>query len=155
MVIFGGIALVVIAGGYPLGKRVSAQYQMAENRVRSATNQLQEVRLWRMEIEHDRSGEDTLNAWIDQRGRNFQLYSFVSDKLRRAHLEDRYNVRNVSLGDSLQGVDLTVNGIELKELVELLHGIYQGKNLIVVQDLVITVGRNGGLDCRMTLIAPK
>ena len=155
MVIWGGLALIVIAGGFPLAKKVHGEYTMAENRVRSATNQLQEAKLWRAEIETDRSGEDTLNAWVEQRGGGFQLYSFVREKLSRAELEGRYTVSNKNLGDQLTGVDLTINGIELKQLVTLLHGLYEGKNLVVVQEMHLNVGRNGGLDSKMILVSPK
>lgn len=154
-VIWGGVALIALAGGFPIAKKVSAHYDLAKNRVRIAENQLQDAQLWRAEIESDRSGEDTLNAWIEERGNGFQLYSFVSDKLRRSDLEGRYTVANKNLTESLSGVDLNVNGIELKQFVELLHGLYQGKNLVVIQEMHLAVGRNGGLDCRMTLVSPK
>ena len=155
MVIWGGVALIVLAGGFPLAKKVHGQYELAENRVRSATNQLQEAKLWRAEIESDRSGEDTLKAWVEERGAGFQLYSFVREKLSRTDIEGRYNISNKTMGSQLTGVDLSINGIELKQLVELLHGFYEGNNLVVVQEIHITVGRNGGLDCKMILVSPK
>lgn len=155
MVIWGGVILIAVAGGFPVLQRVSAQYELAQNRVRSAQNQLQDVQLWHVEIESDRSGEDTLKAWIAERGNGFQLYSFVSDKLRRSDLEGRYTVSNKNLSESLSGVDLTINGIELRQLVELLHTFYQGKNLIYIQEFTLSEGRNGGLDCRMSIVSPK
>lgn len=155
LVIWGGVALIVLAAAFPLTKRVSAQYELAKNRVRSAQNQLQDAQLWHAEIESDRSGEDTLKAWVEERGGGFQLYSFVSEKLRRSELEGRYTVSNKSRSDAISAVDLTINGIELSQLVELLHSLYEGKKLVVIEEFSLTAGRNGGLDARMSLISPK
>jgi metal-sulfur cluster biosynthetic enzyme len=58
---------------------------------------------------------------------------------------------------NLSMVELKLNGVSLADLVNLLHKVYDSKNLIMLHELkfIRTAQGEKGLDCSMTFTTPK
>ena len=159
VVIAGAGALVLIViywvtqGPYEAYKNSAVQMKMAQTR-------LQQVQIWEEEVKAARTRESEVAKKIEASGR-FDLWTHVDRAVKEAKLEGRAEVKSHRAGSSsssnMTAVELTLNGISTRELVELLHRLYDNKSVIVLQrlDQLKDSAKGQGLDCRMFLAAPR
>jgi len=143
------------------------RYRMSESELaglRRQVNALQEDR----QVEEARlQRQEALMARLKERKPNFDLWSFMNTILTETKLKDRANLENYKpRGDWRPGreisgdvtmMQLKLNGVTLKELVDLLHKIYASNDLVVMYRLeyVRAAGEDKGLDCSVVFLTPK
>jgi hypothetical protein len=135
-------------------------YQKSTADVQSAEQLLFQARLWHGAILEARSGEEALWRKARERGPGFDLFSFLHGLVRDMDLENRYNIqslRRTGMSSQLAGVDMTLEGISLEELVDFLHAVDSSNNLVVLSNLrkLGTSADGVGLDCGMSFLPPK
>jgi hypothetical protein len=152
------LALTKIAGG------PWKTYQLSIAAEKQAQARLIEVRGWRDEVEAHRASQEAVKKLVDRREDGFGgLWTFVNTALREAGLQGRaelksMNPRNYSLTRDLTMAELELSGVNLTEVVDLLHRLYAGNNLIAVHELsYLRPARNpkDGLNCKIVAVAPK
>ena len=155
-----GIVLLVIAAVTPFVRGFFRDYNRSESLVREARERLEFSQQLRSTLEAERSGQRAIDEQVKQRAPRFDLYSFTSAKLSELKLDNRYNLESIrgrDVGDQLDGVQLRLNGVSMKEFVDLLYALDASKNLIIVRQLnELRPARDGnGLDCLVTFVSPK
>ncbi|HJP36871.1 MAG TPA: type II secretion system protein GspM, partial [Gammaproteobacteria bacterium] len=136
IVVAGAIVLTLLVVWKPIANRLDA-YSKSKGQLAQAENRLRDARIIRAEVESDRRGEEAIKAKIgDRKRRQFNLYSFVNESLRAAKLQDRNQLKTKpNPGSRFDRVQLALNGVSMKELVNFLHLIYASDHLIVLQKL--------------------
>lgn len=157
--VVAGAVIVSIAILTPLMKSYWNVYKKSETNLVAARGRLEEVKLWRQQIEAERSGREAVDGRIKARGPRFNLYTFASNGVRKRGLESKAqieNKRSIATGGRLSEVQITLTSITMAEFVELLHDLYASDNLIILRKLdYLKVSRTGkGLDCRLSFLAP-
>jgi hypothetical protein len=158
VVVGGGLALAVVILVWfglqgPLNK-----YSRMETQARAATERVQTARLIRDEVLAERSGQKALQAALGGRGQG-SLTSFVNSQLQQAGFKERATWKNnPRFADSatFEQLDVTLTGVTLEEVVNFLHGIYNGANVVLAHTLRIEPQNTGtGLTCKIVLLSPK
>lgn len=160
MLIGVGVAILLVAGLIPMARNFSRKYDRAQDQLEQARVRLTQTRELRGAIEEERRGHNAVTERIRARDARFDLYSFTNKCLRDLDLHNRAALQSrgsMFSGGSLDGVQITLRGVSMEELVNLLHTLYDSANLIALQRLNhLRASRDGdGLDCQMTLMAPK
>ena len=159
IVIGVGVGVLLLIGLIPILRGLNKKYDVSRSQLVQATNRLENARELRAVIDAERSGQNAIIEQIKKRPGNFDLYSFTSRCLRELELENRYNLENQRMpsGGALEGVQLTLTGVSMEEVVDLLHKVYSSNNLIVLQRLqYLRPARDGkGLECLLTFMTPK
>lgn len=153
-----GMAMFVYMGPY-------RDYNTAQIAYKTAKADLAVALSDHMDAESVMKQQEDIMARIQGRPAHFELSSFLIESLRKLKLESRADLKTEKtnprlLGDGAENlamVKLTLKGVSMVELVDLLHAIYSSKNLIAVLELdSMRPGANDkGLDCAMSLITPK
>ena len=110
--------------------------------------------------------QEELTARLKARKPDFTLFSYLNTVLTDNGLKDRADLKEVhpnpndkknTLGQDVTSVQLTIKGVSLKELVDLLHTIYASENLVVMErlDSLQAAPDNHGIDCTLVLLTPK
>lgn len=154
-----GIAIVVfLAIGLPALRGFSAKYERSQAQLEQTRNRVIMARDLRETILIEREGNRALAEQIRKRGGRFDLYSFVNTVLRENNLQGKGILQSKRLfsGGNIDGVQLSLQGVNMKELVDLVHALYASQNLIALQRLNhLRPARNGrGMDCEMVFMAP-
>lgn len=151
--------MVVLALIAVIQARAFAQeYDRAKSNLELAARNLEEAREMRFYIEEERAGQRAVNKQIRARRAYGDLFSFMNRTLRSLDLVNRGTLANApQRGTSLEGVKLTLRGVSMEELVNLLHDVHASKNLVAVSSLnFLRPARDGkGLDCEMIFVAPR
>lgn len=155
-----GVVVLSVAGLWPAATNVSRKHDRARDQLEQARVRLSQVRELRSAIEEERRGHNAVTERIKARDKRFDLYSFTNKCLRDLELHNRAALQSrgsMFSGGGLDGVQLTLRGVSMEEIVNVLHVMYDSSNLITLQRLNhLRVARDGeGLDCQMTLMAPK
>lgn len=97
---------------------------------------------------------------LASRPSNFDIFSYVNNKLRESNLTGRaqlenYRTRRATAKQPM--VQLRLQGVTLKELVDFLHKVYSGDDLVVMYklDRLQPAHNNRGIDCELTLVTVK
>lgn len=154
-----GAAVIGLLALTPIVRNLQAEYDRSVRQLEQARASLREAKEWRATIEAERSGQNAILDQIQRRGPTFELYTFTNRLIRELKLDDRAKLQSKrqAAGGNLDGVEIVLTSVTLPEFVDLLHRIYASDNLIILQRLDhLRAARNGaGLDCQLTLIAPK
>ena len=159
----GFIALFVIltvAGvGSTFLRGVFKTFADSRERAAEAGERLEQARDLQSAVLDQRSGQTAITDYIRKRPPRFNLYDFMNAKVRETKLDDRTNIEEKKLGPTtpLDRVQITLSGVSMQEIVDFLHSVDMGNNLIVLQQLTyLREARDGkGLDCAATFISPK
>lgn len=159
VLIFGGVFIVVSAAIVPMINRTFKRFEEAELRLAEAQDNLEMARTWQREIVTARGGQDAIYEQLRKRDPKFDLYAFMNQALRELKLENRASVQESSIGATspLDRVIVSLNGVNMTELVDFLHKIESSGNLIILQQLThLREARDGkGLECAATFVAPS
>lgn len=156
ILIVGGAAVLAAAALTPVCREALRKYERSGNQLQLAQDRLQGALGLQAAIEEERSGQNAIMGRINARDARFDLFSFTNKCLRDLRLEARANLERRQLG-GLDGVQITMNGVSMQQLIDLLYALYDSKNLIVLQRMDhLRVARDGkGLDCLVTFVSPK
>ena len=108
--------------------------------------------------------QDEVMALLKERKPNFDLWSFMNTVLTETKLKERANLENFkpqskkgTAIEDISMVQLKLSAVTLTEIVDLLHKIYDSKNLVVLYRLeyLRPSADNKGLECNVTLLSPK
>lgn len=153
----GGLALflvLLLAFYIPSGPK--ARHERAKNLVADLQTELNLAALTRVEEQERLESQEQLRLRLEARPHTFDFFAFVNNTLRDAGLADRYQLndyRTRTMSANQPMVDLRVEGVTLRELVDLLHRLYSSGNLVVLykMDQLRPAPNGQGLDCQMTL----
>lgn len=153
----GGLALflvLLLAFYIPAGPKL--RHERAQNRVADLQAELNLAALTRIEERERLESQEQLRLRLEARPPSFDFFAFINNTLREANLTDRYQLTDYRTRNSSPKqpmVDLRVEGVSLRELVDLLHRLYDSGNLIVLykMDQLRPAGNGQGLDCQLTL----
>lgn len=156
-------AVAVLAAIYILTEKPIKEYQASKTRLEEARVRAQETAQWRKDIDERRAHEQAMVELIQNQGGKFDLYSFVNATVRKADIKDitlkRTNPRNFAAASALSKVELTLNSVNLKEIVDLIHTLYADeKSHVAVYEMKFLKPsriKSKGLTCRLTLVSPK
>lgn len=156
VIIFGVMALGLI-GAVPITQDLLKTYSRSSSQLKQAEVRLGKTRQIRKEVEAKRSGQKAILDRIRKRPARFNLWSFTDGCLRKLKLEKRASLERKRTLGSLDRVQMTLKGVNMEEVVDLLHAVSASDNLIVVQTLDhLRPARDGkGLECQITFITPK
>ncbi|MCC6697627.1 MAG: type II secretion system protein M [Candidatus Hydrogenedentes bacterium] len=158
MVVIAGAAALVLIVIYWVMQGPYEAYKVSAQQVQMAQTRLKQVQLWEAEVNAARERENELAKKLSG---GFDLWTHVDRAVKEAKLEDRAEVKSHRAGSSsasnMTAVELDLSGVSTKELVELLHRLYDNKSVIVLQrlDQLKESAKGQGLDCRMFLAAPR
>ncbi len=153
----GGIGVALILAYYAAQGPIKT-YKRSEQWLVGARESLGTALLWRDQILADRSGQEAIRKRLQERGR-FDLWTFVDRTIRDTELQEQAKLQTSPMSSgNLAEVILVLNDVNLVGLVDLLHRIYDGDNLVILRKMdYLRVDRRDsqGLECRMTFLAPK
>ncbi len=160
MAIAAGVMILIALVVTPLMRDLSRRHARSEVLLREAAGRLEDTLALRQRIELEREGHNVVAKRVQSRGPRFNLYTFADTCLREYKLEGRARLEikgKLSSGRSLDGVEVELKGINMEELTNFLHRLYDNDNLITLQGLrYLRPARDGkGLDCEMTFITPR
>lgn len=155
------MALFIYTG--PLKRYHMSQTQLADLRLRvtelNDEKRLEEARLL---------SQETLTERLKERKPNFDLWAFMNATLAETKLKERANLENYKprgdwrgagkeATDDITMVQLKLEGVTLKDLVDFLHRIYASKNLVAAYKLeyLRPIGEDKGLECNIIFLTPK
>ena len=163
VVAYLAVAIVVALLCYvPLGPR--KQYLASRGAVNQARAQRDLALKTQSEEANRLKQQATLIEQLNARDKNFELWSFLNRVLTESNLKDRANLQEVKprtreekLGEAATLVQLKLRGVKMMELIDLLHKIYNSKNLVVLYGLDSLKPSQDvkGLDCDVTFLSPK
>jgi hypothetical protein len=154
-----GVALALVLVFRFVAEKPLRSYRNSRVAAAAATTRLEQARSIRDQIVADRSAGDAMKKLLASRGQG-DLAAFINRQLAQAGLlEDRASWRNSQrFADTanFDQVDVTLTGVTLDEIVNFLHGIYNGQNVVVAHTMHIEPVVGGtGLTCRIILLSPK
>lgn len=152
-----GVVVLTAIGVTPLIQKAAKAYDRSSRQVVQARARLDEVRQLRVAIEDERSGQRQIEERLAARAPGFNLWNFTNQCLRKTEIETMANVVRKRISGKIDGVQMTLKGVRMSELIDLLHLVYDSNNLIVVQKLDhLRPSRSGtGLDCQITFMTPS
>ena len=154
------VTILVALAVAPLARDLSRRHARSEALLREATSRLEDTLALRQLIELERAGHNVVATHVQSRDPRFNLYTFADACLRAYKLEGRARLEikgKLSSGRSLDGIEIELKGVNMEELTNFLHRLYDNNNLITLQGLrYLRPARDGkGLDCEMTFITPR
>ena len=159
--LIGGLAIIGCIAVYLLGQGPLKEYERAQKRVEAARERLDRVTMLRDNVLLARSDQQAVVRAAQMRPAGFDLWSYINRAVGQTNLQANAKVesprRSTSSGVAMSEVQLSLNGVSLEDLVDLLHLIYDGKSLVVVRkiDYLREARDSKGLDCRITFESPK
>ena len=140
------------------GKR----YKAAKAKLAQKEQELQLARLDKITEEERVHSQQQLLEQLEARGATFSLFPFVNGVVSEVGLSDRAKLANAKSARTRKKwpkhpmVDLELNGVSLKEVVDLLYKIRSSKNLVTVYTLEMEPAvRDKGLRCEITFVSVK
>lgn len=143
----------------PLGRGFARDYERTRRQAEEGVDRLNQIREMRELVLRERSDRRIIMDRVEARNPNFDLYSFTNASLTQ--LSMRGNARLQSLprfaGGALDGVQLNLHNVTMRQIIDLLHKLHSSGNLIAMQRLGhLRPMRDGkGLECEIVLLAPK
>ncbi|HIJ74374.1 MAG TPA: hypothetical protein HPP83_09760 [Candidatus Hydrogenedentes bacterium] len=160
-VVICGLVAVALVVVLQLGRAPWREYKRSAVNVKMARERLAEVKTWAMEVAGERGEQEALIKRLQERSRRFDLYSFVSSILTDNGLLERgaalQTMNTFPSASNVAEVEMTLKGVSLEELVDVLHAIYDGDNLVALYklDTLAPALDEKGLDCRMIFVSPR
>jgi len=157
-----GAAVILLTPVYFLGIRpTQIAYKQSAQRLESARDRLEHVMLWNDEVVEARRGQGAINDLIRSRSPRFDLWSHINEVCRKTGVKERAEVakkgRSGLSSGNAEEVELTLTGVSMEELVNVLHEAGSGNSLVFVHELqhLVPAPDEKGLNCELTFVAPK
>jgi hypothetical protein len=136
-------------------------YRNSAQKRDAAQLRLEQARLWHEEIDTAQKKVEAIRQKIIAQGATFDLWTHIDSVVKLMALGPRADIRSrrgvSSPTDKVSAVELQLNGVNLQELVDLVHKIYDNDFIIILDrvDHIKPAQTGNGLDCRMVFLAPK
>ena len=157
------VVIAVLGGLYVVTEGPRKEYLRSEKILKEAKLRVVETGQLRRQIEELRENEKELNEIKNTRGNNFDLWTFVNSAIKATDLRERADLRRnprrgVSLPNNVAVAELTLTGVNLTEVVDLLHRVYKDESLIAVYAMNYLKPMSDsekGLTCQIIFVSPK
>ena len=159
------IVIAILAAAYVFTEGPRKEYAKSGRILKQARMHAEETRAYRRQIEDQRATAEKLNELFSNqdKGKKFDLWSYINEALKKNELRERQkltrgNIRNRVMAKNLAMAELTLTGVNLKEIVDLLHTIYYDDTLVAVyemKELRPMREQKDGLSCQLTFVSPK
>ncbi len=144
----------------PIYKNITAKHTQSMSQLAQTRERLESSEVWRTAILSEREGQKVIQKKLKARSRTFDLYALTNQWVKqtglsgRADLQSRSPAANEAAFDAVQ---ITLKNINMKELIDFLHTMYDSNNLVTVQRMAfLKPSRDGkGLECSIVMMAPK
>ncbi len=155
VIAFGIVAILAIIG-YRVAQKPLREYRGSQDLVVTARQNLASVEQWATQVVAAKGEQEAYTRLIRARG-SFDLFGYLNRTVADVGLRDRADLQSRGTRGRLSETQLTLNGVSMKELVDLFHAIDSSKNLIHLNKLdYLGPASNGkGLKARLTLVSPK
>jgi Tfp pilus assembly protein PilN len=136
-------------------------YQASWTQLDAAKSRLLEAKVRVAEIEQARRKEKEVLDALAEQGPTFDLWTHVDRVIKEMNLGSRSDMRSrrgVTAADqNMTAIELSLTGLSTRELVDLLHRIYNNDYVIILDrlDHLKPSQAGKGLDCRMVLVSPR
>jgi type II secretory pathway component PulM len=158
VLIIGGVAVAAMALWWAFDGPYQA-YVTSGNQLVEARQRLMDAQIKQAEVIKSENRRKEILATLGQGG--FDLWSQIDKAAKDLNLGSRCAIRTgralSTRGDSSTSVEVTLTGVSNQELVDLLHRVYDTGSVVVMSQLnhlKPSIDKKG-LDCRMTLVAPR
>lgn len=150
-IVFVSIIVVPIARGF------ARDYREVKMELRNAGTRLEQARSLREAVLAERAAQRIIAQRVSAQGRQFNLYDYTNATLTRLDLRDRMRLEKRLGTERIDSVDVTLTNVSLKEFVDFLHALNESGQLVALRSLsyLRPAQGNKGLDCSMTLTAPR
>lgn len=160
LVLYGSIggAIMLLYGFLTWQNGPIALYQRSANQLADARSRLEQAQMIQAEVAYERQSRQQLQEVVKGRPASYDLFTFVNRAIREANLNDRApQLQNRPVGDQFEGVQITLSGVSIDELIRFLHRVYEADSLVMLDRLdYLREARDGrGLDCSMVLKTPR
>ncbi len=163
IMVSAGVACVIFVVFYHISQGPLQAYRDTQAEYEDAQYALAQAQMWKADILHARSTQEALERQLSARGRRFDLFTFFNSTLAEKGLLERANISNARAGvggipsGDFAGVQLTLNGVSMEELIDFLHRVYASDNLILLSELAhLRPARDEqGLESQMTFFSPQ
>lgn len=161
MVLTVGAVAVVAIGLFWLIDGPYQAYADSKVRVVEARQRLLDAQIKQAEVTKANERDRQIRQKLGQHGAGFDLWTEIDKAVKDLKLNTRTQMRSVrgmsSRGENNAAVEVTMNGVSTQELVNFLHRVYDTDYIVLLSQLTYlkpSVDKKG-LDCRMTLVAPR
>ena len=153
--IFAALLAVVLAVYVPLGPRKG--YITSQSELETLEQDYQMQLMYKLDEEERLQKQKALMEILQVRTPEFSLFTHVDNLLTSENLRSRaqleqYRPRNASPKQPM--VELRLEGISSEELINFLHTMYAGNNLVAVYkvDYLRPAVNEKGFDCDITFV---
>lgn len=153
------LGAIVLGLGYQLWSAFTDDCARARAQAGQAELRLNQAHDLRDRILADRAARESLENLVASRPGNFDLYSFVNSQIKK------HGVTNAKLtskgatssGRAMQAVSVEFKEIRVSKLIDVIHHIYFGRNLVVLDRLhhLRPSASKKGVDCEITFVSPQ
>lgn len=108
-------------------------------------------------IQAARKGREAVDKLIAVRGASYNLYTAIYRAVQSVGMTDRAVITSIPKEmTGASAVRLTLNGVSMEELVDLLYGIQSADKLVVLHEVThLQPSKDGkGLECNLVLVTP-
>lgn len=149
-----GLIIAVWGGGW-----FSKEYRRSQDAVTDARARLQQAKDIREVILEDRAARQAYRQILREQGGPRDLLSYIHACVIDLELQDRVSVRNMPRANQPNAdvVYVSIKNVNMKQLVDLLHRIHSGNQLIALEGLRrLGPSRDGkGLECEFEIKTPR
>ena len=140
-------------------------YKKSLGKLNDAKARLTELTLGKNDELQRLKTQEELTEQLKKRKPDFSLFSYLNSVLTEKGIQERAALQEIkprndkknTLGTDVAAMQLSLKGVSMKELVDLLYTIYASDNLIVMDrlDTLKASSDNRGIDCVIVLLTPK
>lgn len=160
MVLMLGAVGVVLIGGYGISQGPYQAYLRSGEQVQMARQRLLDAQILQATVERDKAKELEIRQKLPKAG-GFDLWTEIDKAVKDLKLDKRCIMQSnrgaAARGQESTSVTITLNGVSTKELVDLLHRVYD-TGYFVFASQVQSLGPSPdkkGLNCRVTFVSPR
>ncbi len=155
-----GLAVVLYAIVLTVWNPFMEKHRRARMQAKQAELRLVQVLDLRDRIVEDRAARESLEKIVRARGRDFDLYTYVNERVKKQRAQKNVKLTSkgtTSSGRAMQAVSVEFKDVPIKVLLDVVHNFYYGRNLVVLDRLHhLRPARSGqGIDCEITLVSPR
>lgn len=157
-----GSLIVALSLAYVLGRGPIERYRNTNLAVVAARDNLEQARARAQAVIEARAREAALEEKMRASPGGTDLYSLINSTISRQGLTDKHfslktTPRAAMRNAEMAAVTVTLNGVNMENIVNVLHGVYSGGGIVALHSLthLRPAINSEGLDCELTFLAPR
>jgi hypothetical protein len=160
MVVIIGVIGVIVIGGYGVAQGPYQTYVRSNDQLQQAKERFKLAQAIQATVQKERAKQQQILAKLPKAG-GFNLFTEVEKAVKDLKLGPRCAMNNkrgmAARGQESSSVEVTLNGVSNKELVDLLHRVYDTRYIVFLSQLkyLKPSADKKSLDCQMTFVAPQ